>query len=126
MGKKRILIVDDEKDVCELISDMLKRDGYETLTAFAGEEGLQKATGEQPDLVLLDIILPDIDGFEVLRRLRNSAETQKVPVVIVSGKGDTASLFKAKDLKSNDYIIKPFTSQDLLRSIKRCIDVYTN
>lgn len=126
MGKKRILIVDDEKDVCELISDMLKRDGYETLTAFAGEEGLQKATGEQPDLVLLDIILPDIDGFEVLRRLRNSAETQKVPVVIVSGKADTASLFKAKDLKSNDYIIKPFTSQDLLRSIKRCIDVYTN
>ena len=126
MDKKKVLIVDDEKDVCELISDILKKVGYQTLIAFAGKEGLQKVMGERPDLVLLDIILPDMDGFEVLRKLKYSAETQAVPVVIVSGRRDTASMFKANDLRSDDYITKPFTSQDLLKSVKRCIGMYTS
>ena len=124
MNKKKILIVDDEKEVCDIIKSMLEKGGYDAFTASKGAEGIEEATEQCPDLVLLDILLPDIDGFEVMRRLRYSAATQNVPIVIVSGIRDTSSMFKAKDLRSNDYITKPFTSQELLRSVDRCIETY--
>lgn len=119
-GNKRVLVVDDEKDVCETISLMLEGAGHETLIAANGEDALKMATDEKPDLVLLDILLPGIDGFEVLSKLKVDTETQRIPIIIVSGKRDAESVLKAKNLGSNEYLMKPFTAQELLKIISRC------
>ena len=125
MAKRRILVIDDEKEVCELVKSMLEAKGYETLTALTGKEGLEKAGAEQPDLVLLDIILPDIEGFDVLSKLKSDSKTQHIPVVIVSGKGDYDSIVRATSSRSADYLIKPFTSQELSKIISRSLGSFS-
>ena len=124
MQRRRILVIDDEKDVCDLVSAMLANKGYETLTALDGEEGLEKAVVEQPDLVLLDIILPGIDGFEVLNRLKRDLKTQHIPIVIVSARRDYGSISEARNLQANDYVMKPFTSEELSKIISRALDLF--
>ena len=124
MDKMKILVVDDEKDICFYIKSMLEKEGYDVSTAFNGTEGLQKATGERPDLILLDIMLPDTNGFEVLHKLRYNAETAHIPIVIVSVKRDTDTIFKSRDFRSVDYISKPFNSQDLLKLVKRYLHIF--
>jgi len=123
MNKGRVLVVDDEKEVCHLIKDMLENKGYEALTAYDGEEGLKKAVAEHPNLVLLDVMLPGIDGFEVLDRLKRDSNTRSLPVLMVSAKRDSDSLFKARDLGSDDYITKPFTVQELLKAVVMYINL---
>jgi len=121
MVKKRILVVDDEVDMVEGIKIMLEADNYEVIAAFDGQEGLQKAQEERPDLILLDVMMPKMDGFETLRRIRADSETQHIPVIMLTAKGDTDSMFKAHDLGSTDFFIKPFDAQELLDFIRRYI-----
>jgi len=121
MARKKILIIDDEEDMANILSFRLDSLGYEIITANNGLEGLEKAQLEKPNLILLDIMMPKINGFEVLRRLKENPVTKYTPVIMLTGRGESESLFKAEELGSTDYIIKPFESQELLDLIKRYI-----
>ncbi len=118
---RRILVVDDEVQLVEMLKMRLEAEGYEVSTASDGEEALGKAKDLKPDLIVLDIMMPKMDGFEVLRRLRADLETQHTPVVMLTAKGDTETMFKTHDLGSTDYFIKPFDTKELLDFIKRYV-----
>ena len=124
MEKRRILVIDDDEDVCDIMRDMLTAGGYEAYTALDGKSGLAKAEEQQPNLILLDIMMPGMDGFEVLRRLKSNSGTSYIPIVIVSAKRDASSLFKARELKSSDYVMKPFTSGELMKIVERCFSLF--
>lgn len=118
---KKILIVDDEKDLVEMLKMRLEANDYEIITAYNGEEGLEKAELCRPDLILLDIMMPGISGFEVLRRLKDNAWAKDIPVIMLTAKGDTNSIFKAEDMSVKDYIMKPYNSKVLLETIRRFV-----
>ena len=119
MRGKKILVIDDEAHMVELLRERLGRNGYEVISAADGLEGLEKANKENPDLILLDIMMSGMDGFEVLRKLRSGPETKNIPVIMLTAKADTDSIFRAEDLKSTDYIIKPFDFKELLDLIEK-------
>ncbi len=119
---KKILVIDDEKDVVELIKARLEANKYEVFTAFSGKDGLEKTKTYQPNLILLDIMMPEMDGFEVLRRLKDmrlKKEIKNIPVVMLTAKGEVSSMSRARELGSVDYFVKPFDSEELLRYIRR-------
>jgi DNA-binding response OmpR family regulator len=118
MIKRRILIVDDEKEIVESSKKRLEREGYQVLTAYDGPQALESAK-QHPDLILLDIMMAGMDGVEVLRHLKSSADTSQIPVIMVTARGDSRSIFETQDLESLDYIIKPFEFKELLDLIKR-------
>ncbi|MFC1807872.1 PleD family two-component system response regulator [Candidatus Omnitrophota bacterium] len=124
MKKRKILVIDDEEEVCKTVKGMLEARGFEAFTAFNGKDGIEKAQAQQPDLVLLDIIMPGLGGFEVLQKLRMNIVTQHIPVIIVSAKRDSESLFKARTLRSADYIMKPFSSQELLKTVSKSLGFF--
>jgi len=121
---KKILVIDDEKDVVELIKARLEANKYEVLTAFNGKEGLEKAKSGQPNLILLDIMMPEMDGFGVLGKLRDmrlKKEIKNIPVIMLTAKGEVSSMSRARELGSVDYFVKPFDSEELLRYIRRYV-----
>ena len=118
---KKILVVDDERDVVELLKARLEANEYKVITAFSGKEALEKAKSEQPNLIILDIMMPEMDGFEVLRKLRIKAETKNIPVIMLTAKGETVAVTKAGDLGSTDYFTKPYDAEELLNYIKRYV-----
>ena len=117
--KKKILLIDDEAEIVSSVSEMLVESGYEVTGATSGSEGLKKAIQDHPDLIFLDIIMPKMDGYEVLRKLKRDADVWDIPVIMVTAKGETASILQTLDLNATDYIIKPFNINDLLRAIDR-------
>lgn len=121
----RILAIDDEPRVVELLKKRLERVGYEVITATGGLEGFEKACEQKPDLILLDIIMPEVDGLTVLRRLKAEETTSEIPVIIVTAKGRTDTIFEAKGYGAMDYIIKPFQWTELLRLIKRYLVLFS-
>jgi DNA-binding response OmpR family regulator len=118
---KRILLVDDEKDFVESVKDFLEMRGYEVMVAYDGMSALESAQ-KLPDLVLLDIKMPVMDGYEVLRRLQASRATAEIPVIMLTTKSETSSIFDAQKLSATDYIIKPTNLQELLDMIKKYLD----
>ena len=122
--KAKVLVVDDEKDLVEVISSQLRNGGYEVIAAYGGDEGLQKAIDETPDLIILDIIMPAMDGFQVLQKLRNDPRTSQLPVIMLTQRRDTKDIFKAKELWSTDYITKPFSLEKLLQMVDRYVELY--
>ncbi|MBI5594753.1 MAG: response regulator transcription factor [Elusimicrobia bacterium] len=110
MSRGRILIVDDEREVGLVLAAVLRREGYETATAITGEAAIREAESRPPSLIVLDVMLPDIDGFELLRRLRRRSE---VPVIFLSGMDTEADRISGLRLGADDYIIKPFSPQEL-------------
>lgn len=110
-----ILIIEDEKSIVDLISFNLKREGHEILEAYDGEEGLKLALSGQADLILLDVMLPIIDGFEVLRRLR---ETSSVPVIMVTAREEERDKVLGLDSGADDYITKPFSVKELASRVR--------
>ena len=98
MAEKKIAIIDDEKDIILLLSIELQGEGYEVITASDGEAGLKVIQEELPDLVLLDIMMPKVDGFEVLKALRDNAETRKVPVILLSERNSTNDIQQGRFL----------------------------
>lgn len=122
MTKETILIVDDEEDIIELIKYNLKAEGYSILTAQTGEQAIKIAKQSGPDLMVLDLMLPGMDGFEVTRYLRSHEETQDMPIVILTAKGEESDIITGLELGANDYISKPFSPKVLtarIRSILR-------
>jgi two-component system KDP operon response regulator KdpE len=110
----RVLVVDDEKAILELLRATLQPEGYETLGATSGTEALQIMVREQPDIMILDIMMPGIDGFEVLRRLRQYSD---MPVIMLSARFDMADKVKCLNLGADDYITKPFGTLELLARV---------
>jgi len=117
--KAKILLVDDEPDVLEVLSKKLQAAGFLTVTAFDGIQGLKKTKEEKPDLVLLDIMMPNKDGFAMLRDLQSDRELRCIPVIMVSAKSEVDSLFEGRDLGATDYLIKPINFEELLKYINK-------
>jgi DNA-binding response OmpR family regulator len=116
---QKIFVVEDDKFLRELMCEELKREGFFVGSAIDGEEGLEKIPKEIPDLVLLDLILPGIDGFEVLKRLKENPYVSKVPVIILSNLGQKDNLDKGMSLGAADYLIKAhFTPREIIERIK--------
>lgn len=117
--KKKILVVDDEPDFAEMIKMRLEANDFDVVVAYDGAEGLQKALAEKPNLILLDVMMPGMDGFEVLRRLKKAEATCDTPVVMLTAKGESKSMFAGQELGCTDYLIKPCDSKDLLAVVNR-------
>ncbi|OGS43097.1 MAG: hypothetical protein A2539_09425 [Elusimicrobia bacterium RIFOXYD2_FULL_34_15] len=116
---KKILVVDDEKDVVEVITMYLEKEDYEVTNAFDGLEALEKITNERPDLVILDVMMPKLDGHSLNIRLKENPHTRDIPVIVMTGKGHLREIITArKDVTIVDYLEKPFQMQELLEKIK--------
>ena len=116
--KESILVVDDEEDIRELIQYNLSKDGYRVTCAATGEEGLGLVQTLKPDLVILDLMLPGIDGLEVCRRLKTDAALRSIPIVMISARGEEPDVVTGLELGADDYISKPFSPRVLLARIK--------
>ncbi len=121
MSKANILVVDDEEDILELVRYNLDREGYTVSCAASGEEALAAAAARPVDLIVLDLMLPGIDGLEVARRLRQSAETKETPIVMLTAKGEEADIVTGLELGADDYVTKPFSPRILIARIKAVI-----
>jgi DNA-binding response OmpR family regulator len=115
--KKKILVVDDEDDILQFLELVLREKGYEVLTAASGQEALTRAQIEKPDLVLLDIMMPQMDGWEVLKLLRVDDETAQIPVAMLSARTEAKDRVQGLQEGAVDYICKPFALQELLDKI---------
>ena len=113
-----VLVADDEPRITKLVAIALSEEGFRVVTANGGEQALQKAEEVRPDIVLLDIVMPDLDGIEVMRQLR---ERRPVPVILLTAKGSTADKAKGLDLGADDYIAKPFHPDELAARVRAVI-----
>ena len=118
MARVRILVVDDEPDILELIRYNLTRNNYDMTGVASGEEAFASVRTSPPELVVLDLMLPGIDGLEVCRRLKNDARSASIPVIILSAKGEEADVVTGLELGGDDYLTKPFSPRVLLARIK--------
>lgn len=116
-GKKRILVVDDEKDLVDLITYNLGRNGYEYLSAYNGGDAIDLAQREHPDLILLDLMLPGLDGTEVARRLKSDARTQAIPIIMLTAKSEETDQVVGLTIGADDYVTKPYSMKVLLARI---------
>jgi two-component system response regulator VicR len=115
MEPKKVLIIEDEKNISDIVKLNLTKEGFNVDTAFDGQEGLEKALGTDPDLVLLDVMLPSIDGFEVCRKVR---EKSAVPIIMLTAKEEEVDKVLGLELGADDYITKPFGLRELIARIK--------
>ncbi len=118
MGKERILIIEDEEDILALVHYNLVKAGFQVDCATSGEEGFQRARATPPELVLLDLMLPGMDGLEVCRRLRQMDETRSCAIIMLTARGEENDIVKGLELGADDYIPKPFSPQVLQARIK--------
>jgi two-component system alkaline phosphatase synthesis response regulator PhoP len=121
MAKKKILVVDDEEDILELVRYNLAREGYKILCASSGEDGLKAARAEKPNLIVLDLMLPGIDGLDVTRRLKADDATRKIPIVMLTAKGEESDIVTGLELGAEDYITKPFSPRVLVARVKAAL-----
>jgi DNA-binding response OmpR family regulator len=119
---KKILVVDDEPHTVKMVESRLKANGFDVITAGNGKEGLEKAQKEIPDLILLDILMPEMNGHETLSRLKESAETKNIPVIMFTSKGQVEDVERSSYAGAVDYIIKPFDPIAMLDKIKKVLE----
>ncbi len=115
---KRILVIDDLPENVFMLKDRLEHEGYEVLTAYNGKSGIEKAQNEVPDLILLDVMMPDINGFEVCKILVGDSRTSDIPIILVTAKTDAEDIKEGLDAGANDYIKKPINKIELLARVK--------
>jgi two-component system phosphate regulon response regulator PhoB len=118
LTKKRVLIIEDDEDILELVRYNLEKEGYEVGGVATGEEGIEAARSTPPDLILLDLMLPGIDGLDVCRELKSDPKTRHAPIVIVSAKGEESDIVAGLELGADDYITKPFSPKILLARVR--------
>ena len=116
--RKHVLIVEDDKDILELITYNLEREAYEVTGVASGEDGVDAARSEKPDIILLDLMLPGIDGLDVCRRLKAEPETSHIPIIMVTAKGEEADIVAGLELGADDYVTKPFSPKVLIARIR--------
>lgn len=120
-GKQKILIVDDDMHIAELVSLYVEKEGYETKEVYDGREAIQAASAFQPDLILLDLMLPGMDGYQVCAEIR---KTSRVPVIMLTAKGETFDKVLGLELGADDYIVKPFDPKELVARVKAVLRRY--
>lgn len=113
--KQKILIVDDDVNICELLRLYLEKEGYDTVCAYDGEQAVAAALKETPDLILLDIMLPKFDGWQVCREIRKTMET---PIIMITAKGEVFDKILGLELGADDYITKPFDTKEVMARVK--------
>lgn len=118
MPGEKILVIDDEKDIGELIEYNLGKEGYRVVSAYNGEEALRFVKGELPSLIILDLMLPGIDGLEVCRILKREDRTSGIPIIMLTAKGEEADIVAGLELGADDYVTKPFKVRELLARIR--------
>lgn len=118
MSKARVLIVEDEPDISNLIQFHLQREGYLPQVAHSGRTALQAIEQQPPDLVVLDIMLPDVDGLEVCRKLKRQTATQQIPILMLSARGEESDIVVGLELGAEDYVTKPFSPRVLMARVK--------
>ncbi len=115
---KRVLVVDDDRDIVGLLTDLLDTQGYEVVVAFDALQAIQFAHRDVPDIIVLDLVMPAGGGFKTLERLKTSAMTSKIPIIILTGRGTEVDRKRALELKADDFIMKPFDAERFLQRIK--------
>ena len=116
--KEKILIVDDEKDIAKMLDYNLQKEGFKTIVAYDGEEALDKVTANHPDLVILDLMLPGLDGLEVCKILKKEPKTSNIPIIMLTAKSQETDKIVGLELGADDYVTKPFSPKELLARIK--------
>jgi len=117
----KILVCDDERHIVRLIQVNLEKAGYNVVTAYDGKDGLEKIRSEKPDLVVLDVMMPYMDGFEVLKCLRREPETMNIPVVMLTAKAQDKDVFEGYHFGADMYLTKPFNPIELMTFVKRIL-----
>jgi len=116
--KEKILIVEDDKDILKMVEYNLKKEGFRTLSASDGEDAIDLANSEHPDIVLLDLMLPGVDGLEVCKTLKNEPKTKTIPIIMLTAKAQEADKVVGLELGADDYVTKPFSPRELIARIK--------
>jgi two-component system alkaline phosphatase synthesis response regulator PhoP/two-component system response regulator VicR len=117
--KRKILVVDDQKHIVRLVQVTLERAGYEVVCAYDGLEALEQVAKERPEMVVLDVMMPRMDGFEVLQRLQADPSLQTIPVIMLTAKAQDADIFKGWSQGVSSYLVKPFNPRELLTFVQR-------
>ena len=115
MSANKILVVDDDSNIVELIRLYLEKDGFDTVTASNGKQALEKFSSDTPDLIVLDVMMPEMDGWQVCREIRKTSE---VPIIMLTAKGETFDKVLGLELGADDYMVKPFETKELVARIK--------
>jgi len=121
MPKEQILVVDDEEDILELVRFNLSKEGYQVICAATGEKAVEIARSGLPDLVVLDLMLPGMDGLEVAKFLKNDPETQNIPIIMLTAKGEESDVVTGLELGADDYVTKPFSPRILMARVKAAL-----
>lgn len=116
---KRILVVDDERHIVRLVQVNLERAGYEVAVAYDGIQALEAMAQETPDMVILDVMMPRMDGFEVLKKLQANPDTRDIPIIMLTAKAQDADIFKGWSSGVSSYLTKPFNPRELLTFVER-------
>ncbi len=121
MPPLKVLVCDDERHIVRLIQVNLERQGYNVVTAFDGKEGLEKIRTEKPNVVVLDVMMPYMDGFEVLKTIRREPETENLPVIMLTAKAQDKDVFEGYHYGADMYLTKPFNPMELVTFVKRIV-----
>ncbi len=116
---RKILVVDDERHIVRLVEVNLQRAGYDVIAAYDGIEAMEKTKSEKPDMIILDVMMPRMDGFEVLKELRGNPESKDIPVIMLTAKAQDADIFKGWASGVDSYLTKPFNPRELLAFVER-------
>lgn len=120
MSKKKILVIDDEVELVEAVKIRLESEGYEVLPAYDGDEGLKKIEEEKPDLIILDIVMPQMDGYTFTKEIKSNPDAKDLPIIILTARDKMEDLFGIEGV--TEYIVKPFDHRDLLDRIRKLLN----
>ncbi len=123
---KKILVVDDEKDIVDIVKEILKHEGYEVDTACDGEEGLKKVSESKPDLVVADVMMPKMDGYEFVKKMKEDQSASSIPVVFLTAKDQTTDRYKGLSLGVAAYIVKLFDLDELRETVREILESKKN
>ncbi len=118
MANMKILIVEDEEDIMEMIAYNLEKEGYKTIRIYNGEDAVKIARTEQPDMIILDLMLPKMDGFDVCKMVRSHTETSHIPIIMLSARSQEIDKIVGLELGADDYVTKPFSPRELMARMK--------
>ncbi|MCS7225023.1 MAG: response regulator [Armatimonadetes bacterium] len=121
-AKKRILVVDDERHIVRLVQVNLERHGYQVLTAYDGVECLEKARSDKPDLIVLDVMMPRLDGFQALQQLKDDPQTKDIPVIMLTARAQDRDVLAGYTYGADLYLTKPFNPLELISLVKRVFE----
>ena len=120
---KKVLVVDDDEDIVNIVSSLLQSEGYHTVTAINGTDAFNKAVSEKPDLIIADIMMPEMDGWEFCWRVRKDQALGETPFIFLTARADVMDQIRGSEIGADDYIIKPFRKQELLNRVQNTFEV---